>query len=210
MEVGTFLITRTSVRWLPPHHSVLRAQGFNQSFSTALVHVAWVVLGMCWLAALVSFVDSNQRGIPLDTRNTLEGVDTNRSSQFELMVGPALGYYQDYVGVEIGLRGADGGIDLILVKNGHPMLLRCKECKCQQAGTSVARDIHELLTCHNASAIKIVCVGTYKKASNQFAQGKPIVLTSSTQPLGMIRAVLLPKMIHATPLVRSGSRPAKV
>lgn len=208
--IDTFLAIRTGTSWLLSQHSGLRAGGFNQSNRTALVHVAWMVLCMCWLAALASFVGSNQRGILLDTSNTLESVDTNRSSQFELIVGQNSGYHQDYVRVETSMGGADGGIDLILRKNGRPMLLQCKQCKRQQVGASVARDMHELLTYRNANALKIVCVGTYTKASNQFAQGKSVVLMSSTQPLDMIQAVSLLNIVHATPVMRSGSRPAKV
>jgi restriction system protein len=46
-----------------------------------------------------------------------------------------------------------------------------------------------LLAHHQARAVKIVCIGTYTKDAERFAQGKPIELMGGGQLLEIIRAV---------------------
>jgi len=46
-----------------------------------------------------------------------------------------------------------------------------------------------LLAHHHAHAVKIVCIGSFTKDAERFAQGKPIELMGGAQLLDMIRAV---------------------
>ncbi len=61
----------------------------------------------------------------LDTRTTLESLAAGGWRQFELLVGEAF-RRQGYAVEETGLGGADGGIDLILRKDGRRTLVQCK------------------------------------------------------------------------------------
>ena len=70
--IGTFLAICSGVPRLLSHQSGPLAQGFNQGISAALAPIALMVLRMCWLAALPSFIASYQRRKLLKTRTTLE------------------------------------------------------------------------------------------------------------------------------------------
>ncbi|CAE6846161.1 hypothetical protein XA1311A_39880 [Xanthomonas arboricola] len=163
------------------------SQGIAQQSSGMLAPLAWMLLGVCWLAALFSYLGTRSRRRFLETRTTLESLSTGGWRQFELLVGEAF-RRQGYSVEETGLGGADGGIDLILRKDGRRTLVQCKQWKRQQVGVSVVREMYGLLAHHQAHAVKIACIGTYTKDAERFAEGKPIELIDGERLLEMIRA----------------------
>ncbi|WDS35277.1 restriction endonuclease [Pseudoxanthomonas sp.] len=183
-----YIAVRHGVVWWMTHHGGLLASGFKQHDGSTLAPLAWLVLAVCWLGALMSFFRSRQRRKLLDTRTDLESLSQGGWRQFELLVGEAF-RRQGYAVEETGLGGADGGIDLILRKDGRRTLVQCKQWKRQQVGVSVVREMAGLLAHHQAHAVKIVCIGSYTKDAERFAQGKPIELMGGEQLLEMIRAV---------------------
>lgn len=162
-------------------------QGLAQQ-GAALAPLAWLLLGVCWMAALVSFVRGRHRRRLLDMRSTLDSLAAGGWRQFEQLVGEAF-RRQGYQVEETGLGGADGGIDLILRKNGRRTLVQCKQWKRQQVGVSTVREMAGLLAHHRADAVKIVCVGKYTPDAEAFARGKPIDLIGGERLLEIIRAV---------------------
>ena len=163
------------------------AQGIAPHLDSTLAPLAWLVLIVCWMAALFSFLGACHRRRLLDTRTTLDSVAAGGWRQFELLVGEAF-RRQGYSVEETGLGGADGGIDLILRKDGRRTLVQCKQWKRQQVGVSVVREMYGLLAHHQAHAVKIVCIGGYTKDAARFAQGKPIELIGGERLLEMIQA----------------------
>lgn len=51
--------------------------------------LAWMLLGVCWLAALVSYLGARRRRRFLDTRTTLESLAAGGWRQFEQLVADA-------------------------------------------------------------------------------------------------------------------------
>jgi restriction system protein len=145
------------------------------------------VLPVCWIAALFSFLGARHRRRLLDTRTTLESIAAGGWRQFEFLVGEAfrrLGY-----SVEVaGLGSAEGGIKLVLRKDGHRTLVQRKQSKRQQVGVSVVREMYGLLAHHQANAVKIVCIGSHTQDAAWFPQRKPIELIDGEMLLEMIRA----------------------
>ncbi|TKA18399.1 restriction endonuclease [Xanthomonas euvesicatoria] len=183
-----YLGVRYGIGWWLSHHGGMLSQGFAQQSSGAFAPLAWMLLGICWLAALCSYLGSRSRQRFLDTRTTLESLAAGGWRQFERLVGEAL-RRQGYSVEQTGLGGADGGIDLILRKDGRRTLVQCKQWKRQQVGVSVVREMYGLLAHHQAHAVKIACIGTYTKDAERFAEGKPIELIGGEQLLNMIQAV---------------------
>lgn len=165
--VGAFFAIRNGVPWLLPHQNGPIAQGFNQSISSVLPPIALMVLGMCCLASFASFVGSYQLRKLLDICTTLESLAAKGWRQFEMLVGEAF-RRQRYAVEEASQDGACGGIHLIPLKDdGRRILMQCKQWKHRQADVSVAREMYDLLAHHNSDAVKIFCVGIYKKRRQQ-------------------------------------------
>ncbi|WOB51439.1 restriction endonuclease [Xanthomonas hydrangeae] len=188
MGIAAYLVVRYGIGWWFSHQGGMLSQGFAQQSSGMLAPLAWMLLGVCWLAALFSYLGTRGRRRFLETRTSLKSLAAGGWRQFEQLVGEAF-RRQGYSVEETGLGGADGGIDLILRKDGRRTLVQCKQWKRQQVGVSVVREMYGLLAHHQAHAVKIVCIGTYTKDAERFAQGKPIELIGGEQLLDMIRAV---------------------
>jgi len=188
MGIAAYLVVRYGIGWWFSHHGGMLSQGFAQQSSGMFAPLAWTLLGVCWLAALFSYLGTRSRRRFLETRTSLESLAAGGWRQFELLVGEAF-RRQGYSVEETGLGGADGGIDLILRKDGRRTLVQCKQWKRQQVGVSVVREMYGLLAHHQAHAVKIACIGTYTKDAERFAEGKPIELIAGEQLLDMIRAV---------------------
>lgn len=184
--IAGFLAVRYGLAWWLSQHGGMLAQGIAQHSDSTLAPFAWIVLIVCWIAALFSFLGARHRRRLLDTRTTLESLAAGGWRQFEMLVGEAF-RHQGYSVEETGLGGADGGIDLILRKDGRRTLVQCKQWKRQQVGVSVVREMYGLLAHHQADAVKIVCVGGYTADAARFALGKPIKLIGGEQLLDMIQ-----------------------
>ncbi|WP_426803609.1 restriction endonuclease [Xanthomonas campestris] len=186
--IVAYLGVRYGIGWWFSHQGGMLSQGIAQQSSGMFAPLAWTLLGVCWLAALLSYLGARSRRRFLETRISLESLAAGGWRQFELLVGEAF-RRQGYSVEETGLGGADGGIDLILRKDGRRTLVQCKQWTRQQVGVSVVREMFGLLAHHQAHAVKIVCIGSYTKDAERFAQGKPIELIGGEKLLEMIRTV---------------------
>ncbi|WP_115514743.1 MULTISPECIES: restriction endonuclease [Xanthomonas] len=184
--IAAYLAVRYGIAWWFSQHGGMLSQGIAQQSNGMFAPLAWMLLGICWLAALFSYLGTRSRRRFLETRTTLESLAAGGWRQFEQLVGEAF-RRQGYSVEETGLGGPDGGIDLILRKDGRRTLVQCKQWKRQQVGVSVVREMFGLLAHHQADAVKIACIGSYTKDAERFAQGKPIELISGEQLLEMIQ-----------------------
>jgi len=158
------------------------------TLSNALAPFSWLVLIACWLAAGFSFAKAQHRKKLLETQTGLDSIAAMDWRDFERLVGEAF-RRRGYAVEETGLGGADGGIDLILRKDGRTELVQCKQWRQRQVNASVVREMWGLVSHHKADGVKIVCVGDFTRDSAAFAQGKGIELISGQRLLEMIREV---------------------
>jgi restriction system protein len=150
--------------------------------------LAWVVLALCWIGAVASFFKSRHRRALLDTQTGLDSITAMSWRQFELLVGEAF-RRRGYQVEETGLGGADGGIDLILRKNGRTELVQCKQWRTRQVKVPTVREMWGLVAHHRADGVKIVCVGEFTRDASEFAEGKNIELINGKRLLDLVRDV---------------------
>lgn len=182
--IAGFIAVRYGIVWWMSHQGgMLAARQSGPMFAP----LAWMLLGICWMAALFSWLDARRKRRFLDTRTTLESLAAGGWRQFEQLVGEAF-RRQGYSVEETGLGGSDGGIDLILRKDGRRTLVQCKQWKRKQVGVNVVREMAGLLAHHQADSMKIVCVGSFTKDAKAFSLGKPIELIDGNRLLEMIQA----------------------
>jgi restriction system protein len=150
--------------------------------------IAWAALLACWLAAGASYLGSRQRAVLLETLTDLNSLRAMSWREFELLVGEAF-RRRGYVVEETGLGGKDGGVDLVLSKDGRKELVQCKQWRSRHVTVGVVREMYGLMAHHNAHAVKIVAIGTFTPDAATFARGKPIELIDGASLLTMIREV---------------------
>lgn len=170
--------------------------------------IAWFLLAACWIGAVVSFVRRARRRRLLDRQTGLDSLREISWRQFEQLSGEAF-RRQGYRIEETGLGGADGGIDLMLRRDGQITLVQCKQWKNHQVGVNVVREMYGLLVHHGAAAVKIVALGDYTDDARRFAQGKPIELIHGGDLVATVRKLqstrTRPPRLLDTPLALIGS-----
>ncbi|MBS7456014.1 restriction endonuclease [Coralloluteibacterium stylophorae] len=185
--VVAFVAIRHGIAWWPGQAGGPLGQAMGQQ-AHAFAPLAWVVLGLCWLAALVSWAKQRHRRRLLETRTGLDSLAAIGWRDFERLVGEAF-RRQGYAVEETGLGGADGGIDLILRRDGRRTLVQCKQWRRQQVPVNVVREMFGLLAHHRADAVLIAALGGFTPDAARFAAGKPITLIDGPALLAMVRRV---------------------
>ena len=162
-------------------------QGLGRELTTpAFAPLAWMALAACWIAALVSFIRQLLRRRLLHAQTGPASLGAMSWRQFEMLVGEAF-RRQGYRVEETGGDGADGGIDLILRRDGATTLVQCKQWRTRRVSVMVVREMFGLLVHHGAAAVKIVALGDYTPDALRFAHGKPIELIHGEALFAMMR-----------------------
>jgi restriction system protein len=173
--------------------------------------IAWMLLIGCWVAAIASFIGRTRRRKLLDNQSGIGSLRQMSWRQFEQLAGEAF-RRQGYAIEETGLGGADGGIDLILRRNGQTTLVQCKQWQSRQVGVKVVREMYGVLIDQQADSVKIIALGDYTADARQFAQGKPIELIHGGQLIATVRSLQTTRArtteLMDTPLALIGSMAA--
>lgn len=88
--------------------------------------------------------------------------------EFEMLVGEAF-RRGGYSVTEAGGGGADGGIDLVLHKNGAKSLVQCKQWKARNVGVSVVRELNGVMAATGAAQGFVVTSGVFSPDAKDFA-----------------------------------------
>lgn len=149
---------------------------------------AWLLLALGALASLLSWLRSLKRKRLLDTRQGLESLQEISWQDFERLIGEVF-RRRGYSVEETGGGGADGGIDLLLRKDGSLELVQCKQYKRRHVAVSTVRETYGLLQHHRARRAWIVCCGKFTADALAFASDKPIELLTGDALLTAIDEV---------------------
>lgn len=147
--------------------------------------LAWLFLALCAIGALISFFRARCTRRLLDTRAGLESIAALGWRDFERLVGEAF-RRRGYSVEETGLGGADGGIDLILRRDGRRILVQCKQWRRQRVPVNVVREMYGLMAHHRADEVRIAALGGFTPDAERFAKGKRIELIDGSTLLAMI------------------------
>lgn len=140
------------------------------------------------LFSLGSYWFGKMRGRLVDQQTGLESLRQTPWKQFEFLVAEA--FRRQGSAVEFSMtRGADGGVDLVLRKDGHLSLVQCKQWKVLSVGVSVVREMFGLMVAETANEAIIVTTGQFTEEAKRFAGGKPIRLIDGPQLLALVQSV---------------------
>lgn len=105
--------------------------------------------------------------------------------EFEQLVGEGF-RRQGYQVVETGGGGADGGVDLVLSKDGDRFLVQCKHWKAYRVGVSVVRELYGVMAARGAAGGYVVTSGQMTDEAARFAQGRNVRLISGGELVKLI------------------------
>jgi restriction system protein len=160
----------------------------RQILAKGIVPLAPLALIIFGMFAAGSFLFGIKRRHLVDQQTSLESLRNTPWKDFEFLVAEA--YRRQGYQVEYSLgRGADGGVDLTLRKNGRTSLVQCKQWKVFSVGAPVIREMFGLLTSERADEAIIITPGHFTRDAKSFAEGKPIQLIDGAQLLALVQSV---------------------
>lgn len=133
---------------------------------------------ICLAGAAISAVRKRRRSQLFETTSASSSADALQNMswrEFETLVGE--GFRRRGYGVkETGGGGPDGGVDLILSKNGEKTLVQCKQWKAFKVGVSTVRELYG-----GAAAGFVVTSGRFTQEAVAFAAGRNIPMPKPSE-----------------------------
>jgi restriction system protein len=108
--------------------------------------------------------------------------------EFEMLVGEAF-RRRGYAAEETGGHGADGGVDLVLSKDGQRFLVQCKQWKASKVGVKIVRELYGVIAADRAAGGFVVTSGVFTEEAAAFAAGKNIDLIDGRKLHAMIEEI---------------------
>lgn len=130
-------------------------------------------------APIAAFRQWRERSL-LDKQAGLARIRALSWSRFETLVGEAY-RRQGYSVSRPSGNGPDGGVDLVLRRDGNTLLVQCKQWKAWKVGVKVIREMYGVMTDKKAHGAIVVTSGVFTEAARTFAEGKPIDLVEGEQ-----------------------------
>ena len=142
-------------------------------------------------APSVTKLNSQTVGANAERSSASPTIDTVRWDQFELVIAEA--YRRMGYTVEIcAALGADGGVDVKLMRDGAVTLVQCKQWKAWKVKVPAIREFFGVLTAEGAQRGIFITSGKFTKDCYEFAQGKPIDLLSRPAIEELVRNAEVP------------------
>ncbi|MFI5339392.1 MAG: restriction endonuclease, partial [Candidatus Methylomirabilales bacterium] len=151
------------------------------------VAAPFIALVLLLPAPLAAFRQYRKRRL-LDKQKDLGSIRSLSWRRFETLVGEAY-RRQGYAVSGNASDCPDGGVDLVLKRDGSTLLVQCKQWKAWKVGVKVVREILGVMTDRHADGAIIVTSGLFTQEARSFAAGKPIELIEGQQLAELVLSV---------------------
>lgn len=118
--------------------------------------------------------------------------------QFEAVVGQA--FRRKGYSVRTTGDGADGGVDLVMKKDGQTFLVQCKQWRAVKVGVNIVRELYGVMAAQGAAGGFVVTSGVFTQEAIAFARGKQIELMDGKALHALIAGVKAPVKYFRDPL----------
>ncbi|MEQ9010757.1 restriction endonuclease [Algiphilus sp.] len=177
----------------------------SQIAQTAGMILQYVAPAVLLIAALVSWLAKRHRARLLsdvENRSGAAGLLEMTWRQFEQLVHAA--FERDGYSVQSTADGPDGGVDLVLRRNGESFLVQCKQWRASKIGVGVIRELFGVMAARGAVGGFVVGVGEFTKAAREFAEGRNISLVNA---LEMMERIPEPPSLEPAAAVKAKPNP---
>lgn len=148
--------------------------------------ISVVVLIVAGIGSIVTSIKRKKQSAFFGTRRSLEDIKNLSWKEFEEFIGSLfvkLGYSVEVTG---GLN--DGGVDLIVRKDGSTSLVQCKNYRVSKVSLSMVRDFYGAMNANlNFEAGYFITTGMFTLEAKHFADDKPIELVDGAKLMDYVR-----------------------
>lgn len=154
--------------------SYFGADGITAGFGIAATKVWPLFSAFFLIIAFVSFIHGRKKSAVFKSYRSIEKIRNLSWQQFEQFVGS---YFKDqgYQVIETP-AGPDGGIDLVLRKDGKKTYVQCKHWKTYKVGVDKVRELLGAMTAGGADYGVLVTTGEFTASALQFGSKHAISL----------------------------------
>lgn len=166
--------------------SGLEGEGvFTKSVAGAFNLLAYLIPGLLLMMAALSAFHAWRKSELLDSQTSIGSIRSLRWKDFELLVGEAY-RRKGYTVEERGAGGPDGGVDLVLRKDGQRTYVQCKHWRAERVGVSIVRELYGVMAADGANRGIVVTSGGYTPDALDFARGNPLELIDGPRLVRLI------------------------
>lgn len=97
-------------------------------------------------------------------------------------------------------EGADGGVDLKMLKGSDVFLVQCKHWKARKVPVQLVRELFGVMAAKQAAGAYVVASGEFTQDAKRFADGKNIELISGSVILGQAAKQIPEPPVNDTPI----------
>ncbi len=154
-----------------------------------------------------SLFNARRKRQQLDAQQDINTIRDLSWRRFEELVGEAY-RRQGYRVIENDSAGPDGGIDLVISRQGKRYLVQCKQWRSQKVGVKVVREMFGLITAEQAADGIVITSGQFTRDAAGFAKGKPLELVDGERLATLIGAVQKEPKVSAQDVKKKPKRDA--
>ena len=130
-------------------------------FGAALVVLIWVI----------AEIKKYSRRRTLESCSNIDSLRALSWQEFEQLVGEAY-RRRGFVVAESGGGGPDGGVDLVLTRNGVKTLVQCKQWRTWKVGVKIVRELYGVMTAEGAGQGIVATCGSFTADAKAFRRGQ--------------------------------------
>jgi restriction system protein len=158
----------------------------------------WLISAIFVLGAATSWWRRRHRTELLDA----VGADSRKLEalswrDFERLIGEAF-RQQGYTVEELGGRGPDGGVDLLLRREDRETLVQCKQWRSQRVGVTTVRELRGVMAQRGAAGV-IVTLDGFTREAEAFAQESGIQLLDRKAVQALVMRSLPAPLVDTAP-----------
>lgn len=143
-------------------------------------------IALLFLAAKSAY-SSWRKGELLESQKSIQTVRAVSWKEFEELVGEMY-RRKGYSVTENARAGADGGVDLVLKKNGEVIFVQCKHWRMEKVGVTIARELYGVMMAEGATEGIVISSGDFTQEAKDFVKGKPISVVNGPELVEMVKA----------------------
>lgn len=158
------------------------------AFKTAMPQIAPIAAMVLLVPMPFAYLNGRKKKRLVDTNRDLDSIRAMSWRDFEQLVAEAY-RRKGYTVRENLTAGPDGGVDVILEKDGQLHLIQCKQWKTQKVGVKIVREMFGVMTAQNAASAAIITSGMFTQEARSFADGKAVDLIDGARLNRMVLSV---------------------
>lgn len=140
------------------------------------------------IPAVTSIYRRRKRKQLVEHQASIQTLRETSWSDFEVLVGEVF-RRKGFTVQENMSGGADGGIDLLLMKDGERHIVQCKQWRKSKVGVPIVREMFGVLKASSAKTVYVVISGHFTKEAIAFTADLPITLINGDELLALTAEV---------------------